>query len=230
MGVNLDKIVYDLLLIIRGANIAQSEPISKKQVEDWVHQYRALLLKRDLDKNRMPNPGYIQELPNIELELIEGSESNVIGSDCYISRTTVQLPKTLDLNDKLGITYIGTILGSQLQIIPYNRVQLQRYKKYTSGDKLAFIRNQYIYVYNNELLKYINIRGVFENPLEVTAFDSVDYRTNYPLPEDKIPVLKEMILKGELNIEAQAFTDSKNDSAHGVSPQTESVKYSQNIK
>ena len=231
MGISLDKIVQDLLLIIRGSNISQSEPISKRQLETWVHQYRAMLLKRDLDKNKMPNPDYIQEIPNLVISLIEGSEDNTIGSDCYISRTAVKLPKAIDLNSKTGLTYIGTILGNQIQLIPYNRFQWQQYKKYTNSDRLAFLRNQYLYVYNNELLTSVNVRGIFENPLELEDFDSnADYRTNYPLPLDKVPVLKEMILKGELGIEAQAFSDEKNDSDHGVRPQTEDVRYSQNTR
>ncbi len=221
MGISLDKIVQDLLLIIRGSKISQSEPISKRQLEDWVHQYRALLLKRDLDKNRMPNPDYIQEIPNLELEPIEGSEDNTIGSDCYVFRSTQQLPKALDLSKKSGITYVGTILGIQLQMVSYNRYRWQSYRKYTSKDKLAFLRNQYMYVSNNELLKYINVRGVFEQPLEVTTLNSVDYRDNYPIPMDKIPILKEMILKKELMIEVQAPSDDKNDSDHSVKPQVQ---------
>ena len=224
MGISLDKIVQDLLLIIRGSNISQSEPISKRQLETWVHQYRALLLKRDLDKNKVTNPDYIQEIPNLTISLIEGSEDNTIGSDCYISRTAVKLPKTINLNAKSGLTYIGTILGNQIQLIPYTRFQWQQYKKYTSNDKLAFLRNQYLYVYNNELLTNINVRGIFENPLEITTFDNVSYRDNYPLPVDMIPILKEMILKQELNIIAQAPSDTKDNSSHGVSANTTQVK------
>lgn len=230
MGISLDKIVQDLLLIIRGSNISQSEPISKRQLEEWIHQYRSLLLKRDLDKNKVANPDYIQEIPNLSISLIEGSEDNNIGSDCYISRTEVQLPKTIDLNAKSGLTYIGTILGNQIQLIPYTRFQWQQYKKYTSNDKLAFIRNQYLYVYNNELLTSVNVRGIFENPLELTDFDSYDYRANYPIPRDKIPALKEMILKGELGIESQAPSDTKDDGSHGVSPNVEQGKVQQQIR
>ena len=217
MGISLDKLVQDLLLIIRGANISQSEPISKRQIEDWIHQYRALLLKRDIDKGYSINPDYIQELPNMELSSILGSEDCVVSSDCYIFRTVLQLPKTIDTKKyNGGITYIGTVLGNQIQLIGYNRFQVNKYKKYTGSDKMAFIRNQYVYISNNELLKYINIRGIFENPLEVGAITDIDYRVNYPIPMDKIPVLKEMILKMELGIESKAYSDDKNNSEHDL--------------
>ena len=231
MGISLDKIVQDLLLIIRGSKLSDSEPISKRQIEDWVHYYRALLLKRDIDKGYSINSDYIQEIPNLELESILGSEDNDIESGCYIFRTTSQLPKAIDTKKyNGGITYIGTVLGNQIQLVGYNRYQVNKHRKYTGTDKLAFIRNQYVYISNNELLKYINIRGVFENPLEVGTLNGVNYRTNYPLPMDKVSILKEMIVKRELGIESQSFSDDKNDSAHGVSPQTDNVRYSQNIK
>jgi len=230
MGVSLDKIVQDLLLIIRGSSVSQSEPISKRQLEDWVHQYRAFLLKRDLDKNKMINPDYVQEISDLQLEMVQTSEDNDVESGSYITRTLEQLPKTLDLNHKSGIVYIGTILGDQIQLVPYNRFQLQKHRKYTGKDKIAFLRNQYLYVHNNELLEYINLRGVFENPLEIESFNDEDYRSNYPLPIDKVVTLKQLILSKELGIEAQSFSDDKNDSDHGVSPNTEDVKYSQNLR
>ena len=60
--ITLNTITTDLLNIIRGAQVTQSEPISKRQLEAWVHQYRALLIKQEMDKGKMPNPDYIQTL------------------------------------------------------------------------------------------------------------------------------------------------------------------------
>ena len=68
--VTIDTIVSDLLNIIRGAQVTQSEPISKRQLEAWIHQYRALLIKQDMDKGKMPNPDYIQTIQDMILCLI----------------------------------------------------------------------------------------------------------------------------------------------------------------
>lgn len=221
MGIDLDKLTTDLLLIVRGSQISQSEPISKRQVEDWIHQYRALLLKQSIDKGAMLSTEYIQELDDLSIDLIEGSEDNEINSDCYILRTDNKIPKSLNFGKRSGITYVGTILGKQLQIVPYNRLHMQKYKKYTSNSELAALRNQYVYVLNNEQLRYINVRGIFENPLEVGEIDGEDYRKNYPLPQDKIPIVKQMILKQELGMESQSPSDTENDSSHRVSPNVE---------
>ena len=68
---SLQTIVMDLLNIVRNSNISRSELISPRQIEMWVHQYRALLIKQDLDKGRMVNPDYIQEIPGLQLEVVD---------------------------------------------------------------------------------------------------------------------------------------------------------------
>jgi len=227
MGINLDKLTKDLLLIIRGSKIAQSEVISERQIEDWIHQYRALLMRRDLGKGYQINQDYIQEMDNMELDFIEKSEDAPVGSGTYILRTKNKLPKTLDLPQKSGVTYVGTTLGKQLQVVPYNRLEHQKYRKYTSKDNIAALRNQYVYVLNAEELKYINVRGIFENPLEIEDTNETDWRTNYPLPQDKVPILKQMILQQELNIESQSPSDNTNDSSHRLSPNAETQRVQQ---
>ena len=91
--VSLRTIINDLLKIIRGSKISQSEPISERQIEGWVHEYRALLIKRDIDKGKMPNPDYIQEINGLALveEDIIGSDITNLSSDYYIFRTNFYL-------------------------------------------------------------------------------------------------------------------------------------------
>ena len=49
---SLNNIIDDLLLLLRNNNISESENLSRIQIELWIHQYRALLIKQDLDKGR----------------------------------------------------------------------------------------------------------------------------------------------------------------------------------
>jgi hypothetical protein len=222
--VSLNAIVTDLLEIIRQAKVSRSEPISKRQLEAWVHQYRALLIKRDLDKGKMPNPDYIQEIPSIEVEVVDRADGGNIESNTYMLKTKLALPNTLDLNNKSGFMYIGTIDGREFQFIPEGRSQWQQYKKYTAYDNLVFLRNNYLYLLSVTPVRYISVRGVFEIPTEVSNFvnsnmpaRSSDLDDYYPIPINMIPNLKEMLLKGELGIEYKAPSDSTNDSQHAVS-------------
>ena len=221
--VTLNTIITDLLAVIRGSNVVQTEPISKRQVEGWVHQYRALLIKQDMDKGKMPNPDYIQEIPALKLEVVDRTFGTVFDSERYLLRTTLEVPKTIDLNHKPGFMYIGTMDGQEIQFSPEGRIKWQKYKKYTKNYNLAFLRSERLYMYNVEPIQYLTVRGIFEVPTEVSNFVnpnsdvvSADLDSAYPIPINILPVLKAMILKSELGIEMSAPTDNTNDSKHNV--------------
>ena len=223
--VTLNTITTDLLNIIRGSKISQSEPISKRQVEAWIHQYRAKLLKQKLDKGQMPNPDYIQTIQALELEEVDESEGSIIPSDLKTFRTKIQVPGVIDLNNKSGYMFIGTINGREIQFGPESRARWQQYNKYTKDDSVAYLKGGYLYVMNDDTLRWITTRGVHEIPTEVSHLNNpnelitdVTENSPYPIPIHLIPTLKQMILKGELGIEAQAPSDNKNDSASQLSP------------
>ena len=218
---SLNSIVMDLLNIVRSANISRSELISPRQIEMWVHQYRAILIKQDMDKGKMPNPDYIQEIPSLQLEVVDRTEGGELPSSTYLLRTKLALPKTIDLNFKPGFMYVGTIDGREIQFVPESRVRWQQYKKYTNEDNLAFLRNKRIYLVYTTPIEYMTIRGIFEVPTEVGNFTNThaDYTyatwdTAYPIPINMIPTLKEMILKKELGIMVSAPSDTVNDSVN----------------
>ena len=228
--VSLNAIVTDLLLVIRGSKISQSETISKRQLEAWIHSYRAILLKRDLDKGKMPNPDYIQEIAGLEMEVADYTEELTnVAKDEYLLRSKLTLPNTIDLNFKPGIFHIGTVDGHEFQLVPEGRTRWQKYKKFTSNAKMAFLRNNYLYIANDTAIKFVDVRGIFEIPTDVINFVNTNtsqsnyvLNNSYPIPIHMVPVLKEMILKGELNIEVKAYSDQKNDSASSMEPNVES--------
>jgi len=222
--VTLNTITTDLLNIIRGSNISGSESISKRQLEAWVHEYRALLLKQDIDKGKYPNPDYIQVISHIKLEKIDlagdATSTDSLLTDEYIYRTSLTIPKTIDLNYKSGFMFIGSPTGDEIQLVPEGRQTWQQYRKYTSTQPICFLKDNRIYVRNNEPLEYLTIRGIFEVPSEVGRF--VNAKTDqpyfnedskYPIPINMIPVLKEMILTNELKIESVTPSDTTNDSS-----------------
>lgn len=226
---SLNKISTDLLKIVRNSNISDSENISKRQLEDWIHQYRAVLLKQDLDKGKIPNPDYIQEIDHLKLTAIDTAGSNMtvngLTTGNYILITSLEIPNTLDLNFKSGFMYVGTVDGNEISFVTEGRSKWQQYKKYTSNDAVCFLRGGYLYVMYNKPLEYITVRAVFENPAEVARF--VNPMTNqpyfndaskYPIPANMIPIVKEMILQKELGIEIRSFQDDTNDSNNKQTP------------
>ena len=217
-------IIRDLVRIIRGSVEVQSETISDRQVEYWIHQYRALLIKQDIDKNKTPNPDYIQEIKGLHLSPVDITEISGKSIGKYVLKTDLQLPKTIDFNFKSGFTYIGTSNGREIQYVPQSRSIWQQYKYYTNNDPVAYLKNRYLYISNGDILEYIDIRGIFEIPTEasqfvnpVTGTPSYDVNTDkYPIPTNILPVLKEMILKKELGIMTNQPSDVTNDSTNNL--------------
>jgi hypothetical protein len=227
----LNTIVMDLLNIVRSANISRSELISPRQIEMWVHQYRAILIKQDLDKGKMPNPDYIQELPGLELEVVDRSLGIDLLSSRFLLRTMLEIPKTIDLNFKSGFMFVGTVDGREIEFVPQSRVRWQQYKKYTNGDNLSYLKGKHIYLVYPQPISSITVRGVFEVPTEVGNFTNThatytyeDWDSPYPIPINMLPTLKEMILKKELGITIQANSDTTNDSVNEQQDNTQKQK------
>jgi hypothetical protein len=225
--VSLNAIATDILEIIRQAKVSRSEPISKRQIEGWIHQYRAMLIKRDLDKGKMPNPDYIQEIPALELEVVDKGDGSTITSETYMLKTKLAIPNTIDLNNKSGFMYIGSLDGKEFQFITEGRSQWQQYKKYSNRDNVVFLRNNHLYLLSVTALRWISVRAVFEVPTDVSVFVNPNMSIRefniddpYPIPITMIPTLKDMILKGELGIEYKMFSDTTNDSEGLVSTNT----------
>ena len=213
----LRTITEDLLKIIRGGEVTDSEQISRRQIENWVHQYRAVLLSRDLEKGYMPNPDYIQTIPNVP-----------ITGDTTL-KTSGSLPRVIDLNRTSAFTFVGKTTGEEIQMIPEHRRTWQQYKRYTTAEMLWYLGSNdgKINVINPAALATLTVRGVFENPAELERFkyssgDPVfNLDTRYPIPNNMVTTLKEMIIQKELGIETQAPGDSKNDDDHGVAQNIE---------
>jgi hypothetical protein len=223
--VSLDSIINDLLYIIRGSEVSQDETISTNQIEGWIHQYRALLIKQDLDKGKVVNPDYVQEIQCAKLVVVDKSEDSTIKTGRYLVKTELKIPKTIDLNFRSGFTYIGTLDGKELDFVPQSRVKWQKEKYYTQNSPLAYLKNEHIYIDNDHVIEWLCIRGVFELPQEVANFINPYTNTpeftlssKYPIPINMLPTLKEMILKKELGIMIQSPSDKKNDSENITTP------------
>ena len=204
----LDTIIDDILLELRNNNIAESEQFSRIQIEQWILQYRAVLIKQDIDKGRDINPAYIQDIENIELQIVDYTIDSVHGSSDKILVTKNQMPKTIDFHFRSGLTYVGDSAGNEIQLMSERRSSVQKFRRYTFYDYSAFVKGQKIYVNGPGDLRTINVRGIFENPASVAGFDVT--KDTYPVPMNMLPVIKELIFTKEIKL--QMPSDVVNDS------------------
>lgn len=221
---SINVIVDDILATIRNNSTSESETVSRTQIELWVNEYRALLLKQDLDKGRTPNPDYIQEIPALQLQQVDYAENSNVVTKVFRLKSTIKLPKTIDLHFGNGLTYVGDLLNNEIQFIPESRANWNKHRRYTSNGAFCYLNDSYLYIEGNELLEYVKLRGIFEYPIELSTIVNpitktivYDPLSKYPVPANLIPIIKQMILEKELKIVVAVPTDNTNDSTNKVS-------------
>ncbi len=209
----LNTIIEDILKVVRGSIISTSEPISRRQIEDWVHQYRAELIRQDIDKGYYPNPAYIQSLHNLDLIDSQWEEYWM---------TDIEIPHAIDTRYDSGYRWVGTDNKLEYTLIPSSRAIWQQHKRYTPNEKVAFYHDNRMYVSKNGDLTPtpITIEGIFENPMIVMRIMNplANKDEHYPFPVNKLPTLKDMIFKKELKIEIATPSDTTNDDKHNPKP------------
>lgn len=221
--VSLNNLTYDLLNLTRGGKLSTGELISLRQVQFWVHNTRALLIRQDLKNGSTISQNIVQNLGCVNVQRVDAAACCGIVTECYLYRTTIEIPKPIELHKKDLFTRIGpvSLTEAAFTYMPFNRIQYAGntpFKKLNERPK-AFYFDKYVYIQvkPGTVLKKINIQGVFEDPSEVSTFNNCDGQdcwtenSKYPISAWMIEPLKEMILKNNFRIAVSAGTDDKND-------------------
>lgn len=208
---SLNAIIDDILLQVRDSNISESENLSRIQVEQWVHYYRAYLIKQDLDKGRDVNEGYVQILSPFHISKI----ADCVGG--YLYKSDEKLPKFLDLHYGTGLLWVKDMDGNLIQVGTETKAKHQLARKYTCNDYIAYRKGDWLYLGGPGLLEWVQIGGILEDPTALgPCFDYDD--TPYPVPANMIPTIKDLIFSKELNIMLQVNTDETNNSTNDIEP------------
>ena len=233
----LNEIAYNLLNLVRGGKSHQDETISLDQIKFNIKHYRAMFIRRDFAKNGFTSRHIEQDLGCLELKKVDPTRCCNLPSSCSVYRTIETLPKTVRHNFKESITHVGDITGTgTIPMVNSNVVKWLPHDKYTNKNYKAYMIEDYLYIYNADGLKYINVRGVFEDPKEVEKFkdcsgtDCYDDNGEFPIPMDMLQSINNGVLAGELRLLAGTFSDTENDRMQdmkGPAPQTNPNKQEQ---
>lgn len=200
----LNQLIDNILLIARNNNIAESEHLSRAQVEKWIIGYRAMLIKQDIDKGRDINELYLTTIEPIHLD----REETVPGYFTYVGDK--ELPKLIDFNYRPGVINVRDMFGNIIQIGSRTKAKLQKYRKATCKDYIAWVKNNRIYVDgDSNQLEYISVDVIAEDPTELKACFDPD--SEFPIPSAMIPTITQMILERELRFMITMPSDDTND-------------------
>lgn len=203
----LNSIIDDILLELRNSSVAESEHISRIQIEQWINNYRAMLIKQDIDKGRDINPLYVQSIPCVHLDKVDQPS----GHTEFIS--DIELPKLIDFHFRTGLVYVKDMFGNLIQIGNETKMKYQKYRKYTCGDYIAYLKNNRVYVEapgQDNTLEWVEVGVIAENPTELD--ECYDPDSPYPVPAHMIATIKDLIFSKELNIMHQMPSDETNNS------------------
>lgn len=206
----LNNIIDDILLTARNGSISQSDMLSRNQVALWIAQYRALLIKREVDKNKEINDKYVQYIQGVPLTEVPVSGSCMRTSQKHVLETD-KLPGLMVLAGRPALLGVYDTYGNQIQIGSKSKANYQKYRRYVCGEPIAYLQNSKLRIENNTLLQCVDVRIVAEDPADTQecGFENGPY----PMPEDKIPLLKSMIFQNELGIRLSVTTDTENNAA-----------------
>lgn len=201
----LSNLIDDVLLEARNNHIAESEHLSRHQIELWIKSYRAQLIKQDIDKGRTINPLYTT---TIKTEVQQVVENN--GHCIYVGST--QLPTLIDFNQKPGVISVKDAYGNLIQIGSETKMKLQQYRKYSCNDYIAYVKDNKIYIEGGpNVVEFIEVQVIAEDPTELGEC----YNPNtdeYPIPASMWGTIKQMIFTKDFQTMRQMVSDAANNS------------------
>ncbi len=146
--------------------------ITDKQIAFWFAEIRAMLISQAIAKRQDITDTWVQDLSCMELELVDASECCFITTDCYILKTKVRIPNTIET---AGDNFILRVTNPMGDIIPKSNIfeaKYNRYNKYTSKKSQWYLRDGYLYITSELLLEHVNIFAIFENPEDLAGLST----------------------------------------------------------
>lgn len=228
----LNEIVYDIWELYR-RRIKDDDTVDRRMIANWIHIQRALWISNQLNKGKW-DESYVQDFGKTELQNVNTSEISTIPSDTYIKRSTVTIPKLVVVNNDIALTRIGPydFMESEYTLVPFSVFMKVGSGRFNKSNIYSTVKDSYIYVKSckNSIyfsaLKYINVRGVAENPEDLRSYQKPDgtycYTDNsdYPLDRKLYAYMKEAIVKFNFPILAAASEDVLNNATDDTGRRT----------
>ena len=204
----LSNLIDNILQIARNNNVVESEHLSRHQIALWIHYYRAFMIKQWIDKERLLDDideMFIQTIEPIHLDKVETSPGKIV----YVGDK--ELPKLIKFNKRVGVVAVRDMHGNLIQLGSYTKAKLQKYRKATCADYIAWVKGNKIYVEgDSNLLEWISVDVIAEDPTDLG--DCWDPDDEYPIPGAMIPTIVQLIMERELNVMVRMPSDTTNNS------------------
>ena len=186
-----------------------------EQLKYDVVTLRAQFLRQDVKRNRYLSPVYEQDLGCIDLESTDIAEccDSTITVDCKVHKTTANVPTPLSVTNGYLFTYAGGIdKQTPYGYIKPEQISYTLASKYIGGKPYYYFINDRVYVFNSTS-KYVNLRGVFNDPRDAEEFnlcDGADCYTDdddFPITGDLASRISMTIIQNKLRLQGMPETE-----------------------
>ena len=187
-----------------------------------------------MNKGRGIDEQIVQTLGCVSLGIADRSACPSFTTGYSVLKTILDIPKVIELNHGDGIIEVGPVdsIARPFSYVNINRARFAGNGRWNSNFIYAFKHENKILLTAKNMesgsfakyIRYIKIRGVFENPEDVAAFTHVNGEAcynedmDYPLNSWMWNYMKDMIIKTNFELLITAPTDKVNDADDTLKP------------
>lgn len=219
-----NHLISDIRNIASSGGNPSEFKISDRQILYWVEQVRSQLISQSLNKRDDINDTWLQFIYCLEMEQVEDTDCCLIDSNCFLLRSTQQIPSTIDYWRDNAIVSVTTAGGESIPKSNHIKQRYQKYNKYTGKVWGWYLKDDYLYVINDQNLNYLTVAGLFEFPSDLGDFVSCENQacwtldSNYPISLTMATQVTDIVIKTKVNPFLTFPSDTTNN-ADGNTPQ-----------
>ena len=216
----LGEIIADIRNIATSGSNPVEFKIEEKQIEFWCNQIRSVLISQAIQRKQDLSDLWIQSISCLQLEQADESECCNAPVGCYVLKSVKKIPRTIESWTDNTIVKVVTPKGSIISKSNNFEVQYNKYNKYTGSKRNWYIKNDYLYITNEDLLDTVTIYGLFEDPSDLSEFISCDnnscfnWDSIYPCSQKMADSITNIVLKTKVFPYLQLPADNVNDAAN----------------
>ena len=168
--------VKQLVSDIRNLATSGSNPIEFRiedaQILFWCNEVRAMLISQAIQKKQDITDSWVQTINCLEMEHVDKSECCDIVTNCYILKSIEELPRTIETTKDNTVLRVSTPQGKIISKSNPFESRYSSYNKYTKDKAGWFIKNNHLYIINEDFLKFVDVDLLAENPSDLANFNS----------------------------------------------------------
>lgn len=216
----IQNIISRVRALYNKGTASDDSRLSDRHIYAKLCSARSMLIKREINQKRQVSDWIVQTIPCLQLITALPNECPCAPiPGCKILRSKLPIPKPVQSAIGPELEAVTNQNGNKI----YSKTDWVR-RKYKSGAKFTadiadyFIKDNYLFIDESNLLEYISISGVFEDPLEVAYADAckapcIDpYREEFPIDEHLTDAVIQMATQELVQVFKAMPSDQENDS------------------